>query len=108
MANRLTLKKALETSRLDDFIAQEEARGVGPHLGTLADRLVRSIRSRNGRPRSGALPMLMPCSCQGTRPPVPMGVVNPWEPAAGVERLGWAEPPPQFLQLTSLAWVPGP
>lgn len=29
MANRLTLKKALESSRLDEFIAQEEARGVG-------------------------------------------------------------------------------
>ena len=29
MTSDLTLKKALETNRLSDFIAQEEARGAG-------------------------------------------------------------------------------
>jgi hypothetical protein len=30
MANRLTLLSALKTHRLEEFIKQEEARGIGP------------------------------------------------------------------------------
>ena len=30
MADRLTLVEAIKTGRIDDFVRQEEARGIGP------------------------------------------------------------------------------
>ncbi len=46
----LTFKNALETNRLDEFIAQEEARGVGPEARAEVEALLRSITSP--RPRT--------------------------------------------------------
>ena len=42
-AGGLTLKKAFKTSRLDDFFAQEEARGVGPVDQGKLDTAIRAI-----------------------------------------------------------------
>ena len=49
MTPPLTLKMALESNRLDKFIAQEEARGVGP-----IDRgeLMKAIKATIKPPRS--------------------------------------------------------
>lgn len=54
----LTLKDALLSNRLDDFIAQEEARGVGPiaeaDFDDLAAKVIRTSQS-DGQ-TSGSLP----------------------------------------------------
>ena len=54
----LTLKDALLLDRLDDFIAQEEARGVGPiaeaDFDDLAAKVIRT--SQSGGQTSGTLP----------------------------------------------------
>lgn len=54
----LTLKAALLFDRLDEFIAQEEARGVGPiaeaDFDDLAAKVIRT--SQSGDQTSGSLP----------------------------------------------------
>lgn len=54
MSDRLTLKKAIESNRLEDFIAQAEADGIGPvDRDELDKALRRVITSREGsRPAS--------------------------------------------------------
>ena len=55
-STHLSLKKALETSRLEEFIAQEEARGVEPIDGSELDRALRLVikppRSKDRTSRS--------------------------------------------------------
>lgn len=54
---RLTLSQAVSQGRLQDFIAQEEARGVGPapskDLGNALSRLIKEPRSGDQTLRSG-------------------------------------------------------
>ena len=51
VAPKLTLKKALETGRLDDFVAQAEANGVGPVSEAAFDKAVRRVAAK--LPQSG-------------------------------------------------------
>ncbi len=66
MADRLTLKDATEFSRLDDFIAQEEARGIGPadvcKLEEALSRIITEPRSEGQTSRSASF-----CDLSGTR-----------------------------------------
>lgn len=39
----LTLSEAIKTGRLQDFIAQEEARGVEPVTGSELDRALKTV-----------------------------------------------------------------
>lgn len=41
--NRLTLSEALSAGRLDDFVAQAEAEGVGPADRAQFDKLVKRV-----------------------------------------------------------------
>jgi hypothetical protein len=43
MNQHLTLSSALKTGRLDDFIAQEEARGIGPIGRAELDRHIAAL-----------------------------------------------------------------
>ena len=45
----LTLSEALKSGRLDEFIAQEEARGIGPGNQRAFDRAVKALATQ---PRS--------------------------------------------------------
>ena len=52
----ITLREAMELGRLSDFIAQEEARGVGPitraDFDTLTEALVKAPQSEDRTSRS--------------------------------------------------------
>lgn len=53
----LTLKKAIETSRLEDFIRQEEARGVGPaNEREVMDAIAATIKPRRSVGRTSRSP----------------------------------------------------
>jgi hypothetical protein len=56
MNQHLTLSNALKSGRLDDFIAQEEARGIGPigraELNLYIAALVKSQQSKDQTSRS--------------------------------------------------------
>lgn len=58
MKDHLTLAQAIKSGRLEDFIAQEEARGVGPiaeaDFDDLAAKVIRT--SQSGDQTSGSLP----------------------------------------------------
>lgn len=56
MPKPITLKKALEDGKLQDFIRQEEARGIGPTSGGEVDaaleRLIKPHQSEDQTSRS--------------------------------------------------------
>jgi hypothetical protein len=53
----LTLSEALRTGRIDDFVAQEEARGVGPADVARLDALLRAAsKSQRSKDRTSRSP----------------------------------------------------
>lgn len=48
-SNTLSLTKALKTNRLPEFIAQEEARGIGPAERKRLDALIREAATKPPR-----------------------------------------------------------
>lgn len=52
MADRLTLAHALKNGRLDEFVAQEEARGIGPANRKSFDEAIKKLATTITPPRS--------------------------------------------------------
>ena len=57
MSTRLSLKKALKTSRLEDFMTQEELRGIGPvDARELMNTIEATIKPKRSKDRTSRSP----------------------------------------------------